>query len=153
MKTRTLVSILVLALVVLTVVSSYATERKRISEKEFWNTISGVWVNTHHYSGNERWLPQKLIVHSDGRFGYYLLTTDTDPVMVLYPFDFTQAWIDSDGVVWFKGIIKEPYTVYALGRITDFGNTWEWIYDSINNPTEWDTSKVRYEGYEIRYRQ
>jgi beta-lactamase regulating signal transducer with metallopeptidase domain len=126
---------------------------KRISEKEFWNTFSGVWVNTEHYLGIERWQPQKLIIHTDGKFGYYLLTTDTDPVMVLHPFDFTKAWIDSEGVVWYKGILKEPYTIYILGRITDSGNTLELIGDGINNPTEWDTSKVRYSEYEIRYRQ
>ena len=127
---------------------------KRISEKEFWNTISGVWVNTHHYSGNVPFQEQKWIIHTDGKFGFYPLTTDTDPKREIYPFIFfTRAWIDSEGVVWFKGIIREPYTFYTLGRITDSGNTWEWIGDSINNPTEWDTSKTRYENYEIRYRQ
>jgi len=127
---------------------------KRISEKEFWNAISGVWVNTHHYSGNVPFQEQKWIIHTDGKFGFYPLTTDTDPVREIYPFIFfTRAWIDSEGVMWFKGILKDPYTIYILGRITDSGNTWEWIGDSINNPTEWDTSKVRYENYEIRYRQ
>ena len=152
MKTRRFVSILILVLVVLTVFGSYATERKRISEKEFWNVISGVWLNTN-YLGNTPFYEQKLIIHTDGKFGYYPLTTNTDPIREIYPFNFTQAWIDSEGVVWFKGTFREPYTIYTLSRITDSGNTLEIIGDSINNPTEWDTSKVRYENYEIRYRQ
>ncbi len=127
---------------------------KSISEQEFWDTISGVWINTHHYSGNVPFQEQKVIIHSDGKFGFYPLITDTVPVREINTFIFlTQAWIDSEGFVWFKGTLKDPYTFYLLGRITDSGNTWEWIGDSINNPTEWDTSKVRYEHYEIRYRQ
>jgi hypothetical protein len=44
-------------------------------------------------------------------------------------------------------------TFYVLGKIGESGNTWEIIVDGINDPTEWDTSKTKYEEYEIRYRQ
>jgi hypothetical protein len=55
--------------------------------------------------------------------------------------------------MWHKGIYEGALPLYVLGKISGSGNTWEIIMDGINNPTEWDTSKTRYEEYEIRYRQ
>ena len=41
----------------------------------------------------------------------------------------------------------------VLGKLSDSGNTLEWIGDGIEEPTEWDTSKTRYVYYDIRYRR
>jgi beta-lactamase regulating signal transducer with metallopeptidase domain len=126
-------------------------EKDNISKKDFWNALSGIWLNTE-YLGTWEFYEQKLIVYPDGKFEYYPFTTDTDPSRKAY-FTLTEAWIDSEGVMWHKGIYKGPQTFYVLGKINKSGNTWEVIVDGVNNPTEWDTSKTLYEEYEIRYRQ
>jgi hypothetical protein len=125
--------------------------KDKISKKDFWNDFSGTWVNTE-YLGTWEFYEQKLIVYPDGKFEYYPLTTDTDPSREAY-FTLTEAWVDSEGVIWYKGIVKGPGTFYELGKISDSGNTWEWIADGVEKPTEWDTTKTRYEDYGIRYRQ
>ena len=125
--------------------------KDKISKKDFWNTLSGTWVNTD-YLGTWEFYEQKLIVYPDGKFEYYPMTTDTDPSRPAY-FTLSEAWIDSEGVIWHKGIYKGPQSFYWLGKISESGNTWEIIADGINNPIEWDTTKTRYQEYEIRYRQ
>ena len=125
--------------------------KNRISRKEFWNALSGTWVNID-YLGTWEFYEQKLIVYPDGKFEYFPFTTDTEPSRQAQ-FSLTEAWIDSDGFMWHRGIYKGPLTFYVLGKISDSGNTWEVIVDGVNDPTEWDTSKTKYEEYEVRYRQ
>ena len=154
MKTRTIVSILILVLAVLIIVGSCATGKKAsVTERNLFKELSGTWVNTE-YTGKWLGYEQKLIVYPDGKFEYYLLTTDTNPLRQGYLLTITEVWTDSEGIIWYKATLEEaggPY--YELGKISESGNTWETIGDAINNPTEWDTSKTRYEYYEIRYRQ
>jgi hypothetical protein len=143
-----LVSILLLSISI-----SFAKgDKDKISKKEFWNTLSGTWVNTE-YLGTWEYYEQKLIVYPDGKFEYFPLTTDTDPSRQGYFFTLTEVWIDSKGVMWYKGISKVQLSHYELGKISASGDTWECIADSVHEPTEWDTSKSRYEIDEIRYCQ
>jgi hypothetical protein len=153
MKTRTVVSILILILAVLIVVGSCATGKKaQMAEEDLFKKLSGTWVNTE-YLGTWEFYEQKLVVYPDGKHEYYPLTTDTNPTRQGYFLTITEAWTDSAGVIWYKAIFKGPGTFYVLGKISDSGNTWEWISDGIEKPTEWDTTKTRYEDYGIRYRQ
>ena len=150
MKTRTLILV---SIFLLSVTFSFAGGEDKISKKVFWNAMSGTWVNTD-YLGNTPWYEQKLIIHTDGKFGYYPLTTDTNPIREGYYFTLTEAWIDSEGITWYKAIRKEPGgDFHELGKISDSGNRWEFIADAHNEPTEWDTTITRYEWYEIRYRE
>ncbi len=150
MKTRTLILISIFLFSVTFIFA--ASDKDKISKKDCWNALSGTWVNTE-YLGTWPWQEQKVIVYPDGKFGYYPLTTDTNPIREGNYFTLTEAWIDSEGVIWYKAIFKGPGTWYVLGKISESVNTWEWIADGINKPTEWDTTKTRYEEYEIRYRQ
>jgi hypothetical protein len=63
MKTRTLVSILILVLAVLIIAGSCATMKKEISETDFFEAYSGTWINTD-YSGDS-WGRQKKIHFPD----------------------------------------------------------------------------------------
>jgi beta-lactamase regulating signal transducer with metallopeptidase domain len=125
--------------------------KDNISKKDFWTALSGTWVNTD-YLGTWEFYEQKLIVYPDGKFEYYPFTTDTVPTRQAH-FTLTEAWVDPEGVMWHKGIYKGPLQFYVLGKIDKSRNTWEIVADGIDNPTEWDTSKTRYQEYEIRHRQ
>ena len=91
------------------------------------------------------WFEQKLIVYPDGKFEYYPLITDTDPSRQGYYLTITEAWIDSEGVVWGKsrGVMR-----YQLNKISDSGNTWEFCERTDKYPTNMD-----HHPYIIRYRQ
>jgi hypothetical protein len=146
---------LILVLAVLIIVGSCATGKKAsITERGIFKELSGTWVNTE-YLGTWPFYEQKLIVNSDGKFEFYPLTTDTSPTRQGYFLTITETWTDSEGVIWYKASRNEGVegTYYELGKISESGNTWEYIADKFNNPTDWDTSKTRYEFYEIRYRQ
>ena len=148
MKTRMLVLVIIISVLLALL---FINGKDKISKKDFWNDFSGTWVNTD-YLGTWEYYEQKLIVYPGGKFEYYPMTTDTDPSRGAH-FTLTEAWIDSEGVMWYRGIYKGPLMFYLLGKISESRETWEIIADGINNPTEWDTSKTRYEFYEIRYRQ
>ena len=126
--------------------------KKKISEKDFWNAVSGPWVNTE-YLGKDLWFDQKVIVYPDGKLECYPLTTDTNPLHQGYYFTITEAWIDSEGVIWCKCTIEANVTVYLLFKISDSGNTWEMCGGPDTYPTEIDNSFTRYPVYFIRYRQ
>ena len=75
MKTRKIVSILILVLAVLIIVGSCATKRKVVSEEDFLEAWSGTWINTDYGGGS---LPQKKINYPDGTcemFGQLTSTT------------------------------------------------------------------------------
>ena len=126
--------------------------KKKISEKDFWNALSGTWVNTE-YLGKWPWFEQKLTVNTDGKLECYPLITDTSPSRQGYYCDLTEAWIDSEGVIWCKSTTEASVTIYFLSKISDSGNTWEMCGGPDTYPTEIDRSYTRYQYYYIRYRQ
>jgi hypothetical protein len=153
MKTRTMVSILIIVLAVLFIAGSCATGKKAsVIERDIFKELSGTWVN-EDYLGTWMYYEQKLIIYPDGKHEYYPLTTDTNPTRQGYFLTITETWTDSEGVIWYKSILERDETVYVLGKISNSGNKWEWIGDGIEIPIEWDTSKTRYVYYDIRYRQ
>ena len=94
MKTRTIVSILILVLAVLVIAGSCATKRKAISEEDFLETWSGTWINTE-YVGKTA---QKITLQPDGtREGFGILTSTTatyqDEVTIL------ETWLDAKGTI------------------------------------------------------
>ena len=70
MKTRMLVSILIIILAVLIIAGSCATRRKAISDEDFMEAWSGTWINTDY---GEKRNPQKKVYYSDGRWEEYYL--------------------------------------------------------------------------------
>ena len=149
MKARTMILI---GIFLLSATFLFAGGKDKISKREFWRTISGTWLNTD-YLGTYRFAEQKLIIYPDGKHEYYPMTTDTVPTRKGYFLTVDEVWLDSDGTIWYNGIREEHPVTYELGRISESGNTWEYIGDGIVTPTDWDTSRTRYEINEIRYRQ
>jgi hypothetical protein len=68
-----------------------------------------------------------------------------------------EQWVDSKGTIWYRGHYEAfpPYahTGYAMGKISDSGNTQEIIFASESYPIEeWEPDKFEY-NYRIYYRQ
>jgi len=130
--------------------------KKKISEKEFWNAVSGTWVNTKYF-GNEPGWEQKVIIYPDGKTECYQLATDTHPwrqgyygTIQGYYGTITETWTDSEGVIWCKSTMEAGATRYQLNKIS--GNTWEFCDGPDTYPNEVDISLANY-MYVIRYRQ
>ena len=125
--------------------------KKRISENDFWNALSGTWVNTE-YLGTYAWFEQKVIVCPDGKWECYQLTTDKNPYRQGYYLTVTEAWTDSEGIIWCKTTEEIGDTRYQLHKISDSGNIWETLCDPDTYPAEMDKT-LRKSLYYIRYRQ
>ena len=153
MKSRMFISISTLVVVVITITGSCATGKKAsVTERDIFKELNGTWVN-EDYLGTWMYYEQKLIIYPDGKHEYYPLTTDTNPIWQGYFFTITEAWTDSEGVIWYKAIFKNGDTLYVLGKINESEKTLEMIGDGVNDPTEWDTTKTRYSIYKNYYRQ
>jgi hypothetical protein len=142
MRTRAIVLLLILLFSITFLFAENG--KKEISVKDFWDALSGTWVNTK-FPGKLRWFEQKLIVYPDGKFEYYPLITDKNPSRQGYYLIITEAWIDSEGVMWGKsrGVMR-----YQLNKISESGNTWEFCECTDKYPTNMDNHP-----YIIRYRQ
>ena len=125
--------------------------KKRIYEKDFWNALSGTWVNTE-YLGTYAWFEQKVIICPDGKWECFTLKTDANPSRQGYYLTVTEAWIDSEGVVWCKSTEQESTTRYQLHKISDSGKTWEICDGPDTYPATVDKNLRNY-MYFIRYRQ
>ena len=125
--------------------------KKKISEKEFWNALGGTWVNTE-YLGTYAWFEQKVIIYPDGKWECYHLTTDTNPSRQGYYLNVTEAWTDSEGIIWCKTTEEAGATRYQLHKISDSGNTGKFCDGPDTYPTEMDKSLPNY-MYIILYRQ
>ncbi len=129
MKSRTLISVVILIMVVLIIAGSCATGKKIISVDDAMKQFEGVYVNTE-YSGQDVYHPQKFVI--------------------------TNKWIDSTGNIWYT-LIRDAGEIagqdYGLCKISDSGKTWEYIFASEDYPIEeWESDKFEY-NYRIRYRQ
>ena len=152
MKTRTLVSILIIALAVQTFAGSCATRRKIISDEDFMEAWSGAWINTDY---GKRKNPQKKVYYSDGRWeDYYsvdnLIAIDWGKTTII------EKRLDSKGNVWYRTHFESlgtGATGYTMGKISNSGNTLEVIWASESYPIEeWEPDRFEY-NYQIHYRQ
>jgi len=125
--------------------------KKKISENDFWNALSGTWVNTE-YLGTYAWFEQKQIVYPNGKLECYHLTTDTNPSRQGYYFTVTETWTDSEEVIWCKSTVEAGATRYQLHKISNSGNIWECCDGPDTYPAEVDKTLKNY-MYIIRYRQ
>jgi hypothetical protein len=151
MKTRMLVSILILVLAVLIIAGSCVTRRKAIAEEDFFEAWSGTWINTDLKAD------QKIIIHPDGTREFFRILTSTtvghkEKIIIL------DKWLDSKGDIWYRGHreMLPPYNEkgYEMGKINDSGNTWEliWSFGEDYPIEEWEPDRFEY-NYRIYYRQ
>ena len=92
------------------------------------------------------------MIYPDGKFEFYLLTTDTNPNRQGYYLTITEVWTDSEGIIWCKTTEEIGDTRYQLHKISDSGNIWETLCDPDTYPAEMDKT-LRKSLYYIRYRQ
>ena len=152
MKTRKLIIMVILILIVLVFIGDYA-----IGEDDYVLTeneeIYGTWVNPNYpKSDTKSWFPQKIVIKPGGLYEYYSGRFDLVPGSTS-TFTLTAKWIDSEGNVWYKMIWKlkgigNPR--YEIGKINNLGQTWEFINSYYDYPTEIDPNHIEYHIY---YRQ
>jgi hypothetical protein len=153
MKNRMLVSILILVLAVLIIVGSCATKKKAISEEDFLEAFSGIWINTDYEFKGDTGSMRKVVWYPDGRWEEYSLETHELPA-TYGRYTITDMWKDSKGDIWYTanwgGILSKGY---LMGKISDSGNTHEQLFTNFGEPIEeWDLDNKRY-YYRIHYRQ
>ena len=99
MKTRTVVSILILVFTVLIVAGSCATEKKMVKKSE---ELLGTWINEEYA---DDWGYTTLIYKSDGVYEQY-----TDASLKERhqhgTYTITDKWTDSEGNIWYKATCK-----------------------------------------------
>ena len=151
MKTRTFVIILILVLAVLIIIDGCATKRKAVSDEDFFEVWGGTWINTDY-----RVKAQKKINHPDEKQESYKKLPNTIPTLK-EKITILDQWLDSKGTIWYSGHWDRlpPFSSkgYEMGKISDSGNTWEYISASEDYPIEeWELDKFEY-TYRIYYRQ
>ena len=155
MKTRTLVSIIILVSALLIAISSYASGKKAYIAKED-EELYGIWINTDY---NDSQHPAKFIFKPDGTYEGY---AKTDGTHSYYHGEYiiTDKWTDSEGNIWYKvffpilwvGSSKDTEPLYYLSKIDKSGNILETVRSGIDYPTELGPDVLLY-TYRILYRQ
>jgi hypothetical protein len=153
MKTKAIVSILILTLVVLIVAGSCATRKIAISEEDLLEAFSGIWINTDYEFKGDVGYVQKFVWYPDGRYEGYSLVTHEAPA-AYGRYEIIDMWKDSNGDIWYTLKAETPLSKgYYMGRISDSGNTHETLFNRSGEPIEeWDPDHVLYR-YWIHYRQ
>jgi hypothetical protein len=152
MKTRTLISILILVFATLIIMESCATSKKAYVAKED-EVLYGTWINTEY---DASWIYAKIIIKQDGTWDEYSLTYSDRPV---YQGEctITNKWTDSEGYILYKSVItrigKPSYrSYYVFSKIDKTGKVYEDLWSTIQMPTEFDPDNTNY-NYRIYYRQ
>ncbi len=146
MKTRKFVSILIIVLIICSAVIAVGGKK----EEELY----GTWVNSDY---NESAETAKIIVDPDpgirddanGTVIGYLRESDEQPAG-RFTFRIEEKWIDDEGNIWYK-IEAFSHTRYNhLWKISNTGNTLEYVRTRPNYPDEIDPN---HPNYRILYRQ
>ena len=161
MKTRTLVSISILVFAVLIFVGSCATGKKSVKENEIYMPVSneeifGTWVNTNDPGDPGSPLNQKKVITHWGYFEFFSRVDSTSPSWKGTQF-LVDKWTDSEGNIWYKEYRMESFHYgasrrFCLDKISNNGNTYEFIWSSFDFPTE-DQMNPDGPNYCIYYRQ
>ncbi len=155
MKSRTLLSILVLVLALLIIAGSCATGKKAYVAKND-EVLYGTWINPEY---DEESFPAKIVIKPDGTWDEYAMSKSNRPFGVA-EYTITDKWTDSEGTIWYKIIhtffdeksVKDFDTYYFLLKIDKTGNVYKALLSSTDYPTEFDPDNLRY-NYNIRYSQ
>ncbi len=139
MKTRTLISVLILIMAVFVLLAGGS------KKEEYY----GTWVNTDY---NTTYHNAKVIHNHDGTLIKYMSTSDTEPYKTA-TFTIEDKWTDSEGNIWYKILYTETEQIisnFELAKISDNGTTLELDFYIIDYPTEIDPNDGEYRIY---YRQ
>ena len=146
MKTRTLVSILILVLAVLIIAGSCATQKQAHIPK-LNEELYGTWINTDYDE-------QKFIHYDWGYYELFFLVTD-QTANIRGTFYIMDKWVGSDGNLWYKvtGQFKgTPNMRFYLVKINENEGTREEVWDYKDFPSESDLTPEHVQ-YDIWYRQ
>ncbi len=141
MKTRTLISGLILIMAVFVLLAGGS------KKEEYY----GTWVNTD-YDRSILTIRAKIIHNHDGTLIKYMSTSDTEPYETA-TFTIEDKWTDSEGNIWYKILYTETEQIlsnFELTKISDNGTTLELVISIIDYPTEIDLNDSEYRIY---YRQ
>ena len=142
-----LVLVLVVAVAVLLAVSGCAKAGKSYSKEELMEKLSGEWKNTEYDRSTS---PARRIIDLQGNFKQYDKTyKDVDERTG--EFTVTKAWIESEGLVWFKDKVHyrdSDTTVYELSKLDLNKMDWNLLWSEEKYPAEWDA--VEYPAYFYR---
>ena len=150
MKTRTLVSILILVFAVMIISEGYATEKK-VTKRDY-RFFSGTWINEEY---NSHPFPAKWVIRRDGTFDGYFRTTDSNKAGNGH-FVIVEKWTDLEGNIWYKShtwegvMVEGKPTSYDLNKLSNSGKVWEYLALPGDFPTELDENNFQYHVY---YRQ
>jgi hypothetical protein len=156
MKTRTLVSALILVLAILIVAGSCATGKKAYVAK-IDEELYGIWVNLDY---DEHQYPAKFIFKSDGTYEGYA-KSDSTHYYYYGEYIITDKWIDTEGCIWYKYFyktliyyagIEDKDPLYYLSKIDLSSNSLETVRSGIDYPIELSPDALLY-TYNIYYRQ
>jgi hypothetical protein len=147
MKTRMLVSILILVLVVLVITGSCTTGKKAV--KAPIESVYGIWVNLDYNTvtyenARHNIRPDGIIEiapHSEIEYQKYTEVT----------FTIVDRWMDSDGSKYYKvDIVQGTVDWHELWRINETDSVYELVRSNIDYPSEIDPNHF---NYRIYYRQ
>ena len=133
--------------VLLLVVSGCGETGKSYSKEDLMEKLSGEWKNTEYDRSTS---PARRIIDMDGKFRQYDKTyKDVDERTG--NFTVTKAWIESEGVVWFRDKVHyedSDTTVYELSKLDLNKMDWNLLWSEEKFPAEWDA--VEYPAYFYR---
>jgi len=105
--------------------------------------LYGTWINMEYYSSP----PQKVIYNPDGTGGSSV-SIDLDPSYEI-KYLITGKWTDPEGNIMYKihwiGSWREE--AFSLIRISNSGNTLEYVFDHEKHPDKIDPSHEFYRKY------
>ena len=117
------------------------------AEKTFSESdeICFTWVNLKYTSGDP---PQKLILNDDGTFASYISKTSTD-ALKRGTYSIRKKWKDSEGNIWYQIKIQGPLDEreYELARISNNGNTLEYVFKYDEFPVDIKANDTNYRKY------
>jgi len=107
--------------------------------------IIGTWINMDYKWGRP---PQKLIFKSDGTFESFANADSKVPTWQGTNL-IEKKWIDSEGNIWFKIKWSGNWgeTGYELSKISNSGNTYEYVFSNDAYPLEIDPNHRNYRIY------
>jgi hypothetical protein len=152
MKTRTFVSILVVALVILIIAGSCATKKKTyISSDLVLKELVGTWYNEEYENPSVEPAP-KVIVNTNGTLDFFKEFAETSMITHIEAelVEFNDQWTDAKGSVWYEAqffIETFNYTYYEFGKIGDEGQVWTLVWSNTEYPTDIDKESLNYRIY------
>jgi hypothetical protein len=106
--------------------------------------LYGTWINMD-YQGRP---PQKIIINSDGRGGSSSQADSNEPTWRFKTL-ITGKWTDSEGNIMYKDHWVGDWGEegYSLFKISNSGNTLEYVFDHDKYPNKIDSKHTYYRKY------